>query len=191
MDTVEFKNELIKTALELGTIRKEGDKYITTTTDMRGSISDSFDALSQFEGSLSHQWLTTDVLIKTLGKYTDTTTEIGKKATEAATRVNTFHQAMDAIVEGLGSSWAQSWQYIVGDFEDATEMWTKFKDVIEGIFKPSNDARNEMLKFWATGKTESEQTIELTEEAKKNIRNYLTLQIVVFSAISVMVKLES
>lgn len=167
MATVEFKNELIKTALELGTIRKEGNKYVTTTTDLSGKVSEAFDATKNFNDSLSHQWMTTDVLVKTLGRYTDTTTEIGKKATEAATKVNTFHQAMDAIVEGLGSSWAQSWQYIVGDFEDATAMWTKFKDVIEGIFKPSNDARNEMLKFWATGKTESEQTIDLTEEAKK------------------------
>jgi tape measure domain-containing protein len=167
MATVEFKNELLKTALEFGTIRKEGDKYISTTTDLTGHVSTAFDATSMFNESLSHQWLTTDVLVKTLNNYTDTTTDIGQKATEAATKVNTFHQAMDAIVEGLGSSWAQSWQYIVGDFEDATAMWTKFKDVIEGIFKPSNDARNEMLKFWATGKTESEQTIELTEEAKK------------------------
>ena len=171
MDTVEFKNELLKTALELGTVRKEGDKYISTTTDMRGSISDSFDALSQFEGSLSHQWLTTDVLVKTLSKYTDTTTEIGKKATEAATRVNTFHQAMDAIVEGLGSSWTQSWQYIVGDFEDATAMWTKFKDAVEGLFKPTNDARNEMLKFWATGKTDRDLAIEATEEMKQHFQD--------------------
>ena len=167
MATVEFKKQLIDTAVAMGTLVKDGNKYISTTTDLTGHVSSAFDATSMFNESLSHQWLTTDVLVKTLNDYTDTTTEIGQKATEAATKVNTFHQAMDAIVEGLGSSWTQSWQYIVGDFEDATAMWTKFKDVIEGIFKPSNDARNEMLKFWATGKSESEQTIELTEEAKK------------------------
>lgn len=167
MATVEFKNELIKTAVEMGTLVKDGNKYISTTTDLTGHVSEAFDATSMFNESLSHQWMTTDVLIKTLNNYTDTTTEIGQKATEAATKVNTFHQAMDAIVEGLGSSWAQSWQYIAGDFEDATAMWTKFENAVEGLFKPANDARNEMLKFWATGKTESEQTIELTEEAKK------------------------
>lgn len=171
MATVEFKNELLKTALELGTIRKEGDKYISTTTDLTGHVSAAFDATSMFNESLSHQWLTTDVLVKTLNNYTDTTTEIGQKATEAATKVNTFHQAMDSIVEGLGSSWAQSWQYIVGDFEDATALWTKFKDAVEGLFKPANEARNEMLKFWSTGRKEGSETAEMTEETKKKYQD--------------------
>jgi tape measure domain-containing protein len=171
MATVEFKNQLIETAVAMGTLVKDGNKYISTTTDLTGKVSTAFDATSMFNESLSHQWLTTDVLVKTLNNYTDTTTEIGQKATEAATKVNTFHQAMDAIVEGLGSSWAQSWQYIVGDFEDATAMWTKFKDAVEGLFKPTNDARNEMLKFWSTGSKEGQKTAEITEEAKQKYQD--------------------
>ena len=167
MATVEFKNELIKTGLELGTLRQEGDKYVTTTTDLQGKVSQAFDATSNFNDALSHQWMTTDVLVKTLNKYTDTTTEIGQKATEAATKVNTFHQAMDAIVEDLGSNWTESWKYIVGDFEEATKMWTSFKDAISSIFKPAAEARNKMLKFWSTGEEEGEKAVELTEEAKK------------------------
>lgn len=175
MATVEFKNQLIETAVDIGTLVKDGDKYISTTTDLTGKVSTAFDATSMFNESLSHQWLTTDVLVKTLNNYTDTTTEIGQKATEAATKVNTFHQAMDAIVEGLGSSWAQSWQYIVGDFEDATAMWTKFKDAVEGLFKPTNDARNEMLKFWATGKTDRDLAIEATEEMKLHFQDLFNI----------------
>lgn len=167
MATVGFKNELIKTALELGTIRQEGNKYITTTTDLSGKVSEAFDATTLFNESLSHQWMTTKVLTTTLKRYTDTETELGQQATEAATKVNTFHQALDAIIEGLGSSWAQSWQYIIGDFNEATNVWTKFKDTVEGILGPSNDARNAMLKFWATGKDGSEEAIELTEEEIK------------------------
>lgn len=164
MATVEFKNELIKTGLELGTLRKEGDKYITTTTDAKGSVSEAFDATSKFNDALSNQWMTSEVLVKTLNKYTDTTTEIGQKATEAATKVNTFHQALDAIVEDLGSNWTESWKYIVGDFEEATEMWTKFKDAVSGLFKPAADARNEMLKFWSQNGIGAKENAENTEE---------------------------
>lgn len=164
MATVEFKNELIKTGLELGTIRKEGDKYVTLTTDAKGHISEAFDATSKFNEALSNQWMTSEVLVKTLNKYTDTTTEIGQKATEAATKVNTFHQALDAIVEDLGSNWTESWKYIVGDFEEATEMWTKFKDAVSGLFKPAAEARNEMLKFWSQNGIGAKENAENTEE---------------------------
>lgn len=170
MATVEFKNELIKTGLELGTLRQEGNKYVTTTVNMNGKVSEAFDATSNFDEALNNQWMTTDVLVKTLNKYTDTTTEIGKKATEAATEVNTFHQAMGAIVEDLGSNWTESWKYIVGDFEDATEMWTKFKDAVSGLFKPAAEARNAMLKFWSTNRGGAKETSELTEEAKNKYK---------------------
>lgn len=170
MATVEFREELLKTALELGTVRKEGDKYISTTTDMAGKVSDAFDVTNGFDSSLSSQWMTTDVLVKTLNRYTDTTTELGQKATESATRVNTFTQAMDAIVEDLGSNWTESWKYIIGDFEEATEMWSKFKDAVSGFFKPAAEARNEMLKFWSQNRSGSEETVEVTEDATEKYK---------------------
>lgn len=164
MATVEFKNELIKTAVELGTLVQQGDQYVSTTKDMTGKTSSAFDAVHSFNESLSSQWMTTDVLVKTLNKYTDTTTAIGQKATEAATRVNTFHQAMDAIVEDLGSNWTMAWRYIIGDFEEATEMWSKFKDAIGEIFKPAADARNAMLEFWSTNRGEAEDAVDATAD---------------------------
>lgn len=63
MATVDFKNHLLQTALELGTVVKKGDKYVTTTTNIQGKISDTFDATSNFNDSLNHQWMTTDVLV--------------------------------------------------------------------------------------------------------------------------------
>lgn len=170
MATVGFKKELIQTALELGTIRQEGDKYISTTTDMAGKVSDAFDATTDFNSSLSAQWMTSEVLVETLKRYTDETTAVGKEATDAATRVNTFTQAIGAIVEDLGSNWTESWKYIIGDFEEATEMWTKFKDAVSGFFKPAADARNEMLKFWSQNRSGSEETVEVTEEATEKYK---------------------
>lgn len=181
MATVGFKDELIKTALELGTLRQEGDKYISTTTDMQGKVSAAFNSTTAFNESLSAQWMTTDVLVKTLTRYTDETTAVGKAATEAATKVNTFTQAMGAIVEDLGSSWTESWKYIIGDFEEATEMWTKFKDSVTGFFKPAADARNEMLKFWSQNRSGVEENNEVIEESEETIAHYKDIYDTAFS----------
>lgn len=181
MATVGFKDELIKTALELGTLRQEGDKYISTTTDMQGKVSSAFNSTTAFNESLSAQWMTTDVLVKTLTRYTDETTAVGKAATEAATKVNTFTQAMGAIVEDLGSSWTESWKYIIGDFEEATEMWTKFKDAVSGFFKPAADARNEMLKFWSQNRSGVEENNEVIEESEETIAHYKDIYDTAFS----------
>ena len=155
MATVEFKNELIKTALELGTLEKEGDKYITTTTDLQGKISDAFDATSMFNDSLSHQWMTTEVLTKTLARYSDETTAIGKKAAKAATEVKTFHQLIDTLKEAVGSGWASSFEIVVGNFEESKALWTAVNNEIDPIISKMTDARNELLQGWkdAGGRT--------------------------------------
>lgn len=151
MATQDFKNELIKTAVELGTIRKEGDKYISTTTNMQGKVSEAFDATQGFNDSLAHQWMTTDVLTKTLGRYADANTDIGARATKAATEVRTFSAMMDALKESVGSGWATTWELIFGNMEEATEMWTSVNNVLSGFIDKFSDARNNVLKGWREG----------------------------------------
>ena len=119
MATVEFKEQLIETAVELGTLVKVGDQYQSTTTDLNGKVSDLFTTTTMFNDSLSSQWMTTDVLTKTLGKYADETTDIGKKAFAAAQDVKTFSQLIDTLKESAQSGWAETWQLIVGDYEEA------------------------------------------------------------------------
>ena len=41
-------------------------------------------ATKNFNDVLQDQWMTTEVLVETLGKYADETTDIGKKAFAAA-----------------------------------------------------------------------------------------------------------
>lgn len=145
MATVEFKQELIDTAVELGTLSKEGDEYKSTTVDLTGKVSDAFNATKNFNDSLAHQWMTTDVLVNTLAKYSDETTEIGKRAFEAATKVKTFTQLMDTLKEAVGSGWATSFEIMIGDFEEARELYTEISDTIGGIIDSSADKRNYML----------------------------------------------
>ena len=148
MDTVEFKNALIETALELGTVTKQGDKFISTTSDANGHVSEAFDASCMFEDSLRAQWMTTDVLVKTLGKYSDENTELGKKAFAAAQDVKTFTQLLDTLKEAVGSGWATTWETIFGDFEEAKKLWTDVSNVVGGFIDAQSDARNELLKGW-------------------------------------------
>lgn len=148
MATVEFKNELIKTAVELGTVVKEEGKFVSTTEDANGNVSDAFDATSMFNDSLSSNWMTSEVLVKTLAKYSDETSELGKKAFAAAQDVKTFTQLMDTLKEAVGSGWATTWEIIFGDFEEAKKLWTAVSNVVGGFIDSQSDARNALLQEW-------------------------------------------
>lgn len=129
-----------------------------------------------FRESLSKgEWLTTDVLTKTLEQFTmaakegsaewenykkslmaegyteKQATEILKMAntaTDAATKVKTFTQLWDTLKEAAQSGWTQTWEIIVGDFEEAKSMLTNVSNVINDMIGRSAEARNNLLKGW-------------------------------------------
>lgn len=150
MATVEFKNELIKSAVAAGTLQDnlDGTFKVLTTNASGGTLDESIDAVKGFRDSLSYNWMTADVLIDTLNRYSDATTEIGKKANEAATVIKTFTQLIDTLKEALGTGWAVSWRYIIGDFEEAKILWTAVGNTLGDYINAQADARNEMLKTW-------------------------------------------
>lgn len=148
MATVEFKNILIETAEEIGTLVKVGDQWQSTTTDLTGNTSDLFDAIKNFNGSLSSQWMTADVLTRALAKYTDEQTELGKKAFTAATEIKTFTQMMDTLKESVGSGWATSFEIIFGDYNEAIELWTGIADKVSVWIESVSKWRNKVLDAW-------------------------------------------
>lgn len=139
MATVEFKNQLIATALELGTVTKASDGMYKTLSGK------TFNATRNFNDVLQEQWMTSDVLVTTLGKYADTTTEIGKKASEAATQVKTFSKMMDTLKETVQSGWAQTWELIVGDYAESKELFTSISNVIGGWIDAMSKNRNTLV----------------------------------------------
>lgn len=148
MATIGFKEQLIQTATELGVLRQEGDKYISTTTDMSGKVSDAFNATQGFNDSLSAQWMTSEVLTKTLAKYTDTTTDLGQAAFEAATKVTSFSKLVDTLKESMGSGWMQTFQIIFGDFEEASKLWTGVYERIDRVIQKVAGLRNAFFQSW-------------------------------------------
>ena len=142
MATVEFKNQLIDTAVEMGVVTKASDGMYKTASGK------TFNATKNFNEVLQEQWMTSDVLIKTLGKYSDETTEIGKKAFQAATEVKTFSQMMDTLKESAQSGWAQTWEIIFGDFNEGKGLWTDISNIFGNILESSAKTRNELLENW-------------------------------------------
>lgn len=150
MATVEFKNQLLKAAEAAGTVEKTSDgMYKVLTKDANGALmKGTISATQNFNDSLSHQWMTTEVLVNTLKDYADENTEIGKKAFAAAQDVKTFTQLMDTLKEAVGSGWAQTWETLFGDFEEAKTLWTELSQVLGGFIDAQSDARNSMLQGW-------------------------------------------
>ncbi len=142
MATVEFKNELLDTAVSIGTVTKASDGMYRT---LKGN---TFNATKNFNDTLQDQWLTTDVLISTLGRYADANTEIGKKAFAAAQDVKTFTQLLDTLKEAAGSGWATTWELVIGNFEEAKTLWTAASNTIGGMIDSMSDERNAMLRDW-------------------------------------------
>lgn len=116
-----------------------------------------------FRETLSKGWLTSSILTETLQKFTGDLNEetlksigytdeqikkimeMGKTANDAATKVKTFSQLKDTLAEALQSGWTQTWQTVIGDFEEAKELFTKFSDVFSDLINKSSEARNTVL----------------------------------------------
>lgn len=146
MATMDFKIQLMDTAVEMGTLEKAADGYYKVLTD--GGMEELITPSKMFNQSLEKQWMTSEVLTATLTKYADETTEIGKKATEAATKVRTFSQLMDTTKESIQSGWAMSAEYFFGNFEQAAEIFTGINNALGSIIQKSSDTRNSLLKDW-------------------------------------------
>lgn len=138
MATLDFKRNLAEMADELGIAKKIGD-------DMYAVGDKTYTIQQLFKDGLKEQWLTTDVLTKTLSKYQDESTDLGKRAYAAAQDLKTFTQMVDTLKEAMQSGWAQSWQLIFGDFEEAKRLWTTVGNALNGLIGQIDSFRNKAL----------------------------------------------
>lgn len=143
------------------------------------AIDDMIEENGSFRETLQEGWLTSEILTETLQKftlateglteeqieqnramlkskgYTDEQIEgifkLGNTATNAATKVKTFSQLIDTLKESAQSGWTQTWEILVGDFEEAKTLWTSVSDVFGKMISASAEARNVRLQDWAEG----------------------------------------
>lgn len=119
-----------------------------------------------FRDSLQDGWLTSEVMLETLSLmtgdyseeairamgYTEEETqaimEFAETAKGAATHIKTFSQLVGTVKEELGSGWATTWRIVLGDFEEAEQLWTSIGNVITSKISDISSARNKMLLEW-------------------------------------------
>jgi hypothetical protein len=147
MATKEFKEQLIESAVAVGTLKKGADGMYDIVNPISKAGATTLNATKNFNDSLQNQWMTTEVLVRTLREYADENTEIGKKASAAATEVKTFSMMMDTLKESAQSGWARTWELIVGDFEEAKTLFTTLSKVFGGIIDGMSDFRNRILEI--------------------------------------------
>jgi hypothetical protein len=152
--TKALKQELIDTAVELGTLKK-------------GEVT-----IASFESSLQKKWANTEVMEKTFAKYASMMEaayeltqknpgmtssealeqlkgqygELAERAALAAQQATSFAQAIDSTKDAVSSKWMGVFETIFGNKEEATDTWTELANRLYDIFVPPIEALNERLK---------------------------------------------
>lgn len=146
------------------------DALKRTAKNMGTNVDAMIKKYGSFRESLTKgQWLTSEVLTETLtqlsGAYTEAdllakgytksqTKEIlalAKDAVEAATVVKTGTQLMDTLKETAQSGWTQTWEILIGDFEEAKNVWSSAYKALAPIIEGMSESRNKLLEGWAKG----------------------------------------
>ena len=144
LDTKEFKEQIIETAYELGTLQKVGEKVGQTA---KGTLVD-FQSLPD---TLNEAWFTSEVMVKVFEKYADRESEVGKKGFEAAKIAITLTQALDAVKDAISTGWMTSFGYLFGNLDEAGDLFTRVSDALIGFVEQIYNTRNELLKGWHEG----------------------------------------
>ena len=114
-----FQDALTKTADGLGIAR---DKSVS------------------FRDSLQDGWLTSEVLLATLKDFSTDASML-----EAATKVRTFTQLISTAKEAIQSGWGMTWELLIGDFNEATNLWSGLNDTFSKMIGESADKRNKLI----------------------------------------------
>ena len=152
-----FQNALIATAREMA----------RTTSSYVYNVDELIMKNGSFRESLREGWLTADVLTETLNKFTvegakeygqkmmsigewtqetaDALIAMAQEMEDAATKVKTFTQLWGTLKEAAQSGWAQTWEIIIGDFDQAKTFLTYISDTVSGMIGRSANKRNTFL----------------------------------------------
>lgn len=165
MDTEEFRETILSTAVAMGQLTKEGDKFVTKTGKKFTQ--------AQFTDFLSEGWFTSDVLVKGLNKYSAAIDQIyeiseregltaseviekygdeldafGVKAFKAAQEARTFTDVLNSVKDAVSSKWMTTFESVFGGQEEAVKLWTDLANELYNVFAESGNFRNDILSVW-------------------------------------------
>lgn len=179
LDVEGFKNALIEAGVAMGTLQKSSSGVTTT---LKGTEVTA----ANFRTTLRDGWLTTEAMNKAFAKFGKATDDIydklnelsktnenittrdvvedyaeffdtvGLEAFKASQETKTFTDAIEYVRTAVASNWSKTWQIIIGDYDDARDVWGSVVDDLYDLFVASGEARNNMLENWkeANGRTE-------------------------------------
>lgn len=140
MATIRFKEILQQTATEMG---------------------HTVDVSQGFNASLEQQWLTNEVLIKSLD-----TLAHDKTLSEMAEQFHTFGEVAEAISDQVTSAWARFWETLIGQAgsEEVTAFWTRWGNIASKVLSSTGEKATEFAKSFVDlgGR---QKVIELMEAA--------------------------
>lgn len=138
--------------VQAGMANPELQEQIKQTAREQGVAIDSIvSKYGSFRDSLQSGWLTADIFTKTMAKAADATdpNSWGARLTEAATQVNTFTQLISVLNESIGSSWTNTWQLILGDYQESKAFFTDLYNTLNPLIDGMGNFRNGILQTWA------------------------------------------
>lgn len=173
------------------------DALVRTSEHLKTGAKEAINTYGSFRESLTKgEWLTTEVLTETLKQisgayskaelmaqgYTETQADeiikLAETAEAAATEVKTLTQLWDTLKEAAQSGWGQTWRIIVGDFEEAKELFTGLSNFLGGFINKSSENRNKILEGALSGNPFSklaeriEKVTGATEKMTEVTKNY-------------------
>lgn len=201
MATMEFKQTIIDTALELGTISETAEGVYRTLDGNEFTN-------ASFSEQLKDGWFTGDVLVKTLKKYSaysdeiykiadnfDTCSEamasfsaegmeLGEKSFKAAQEAKSFAEAIDSVHDAVSTGWMTTFEWLFGNYEESKKMWTDLANSLWDLFAAPGVDRNDFLadvmtskwdqlkkKFIETGVAADDFDDKISEIINKNLED--------------------
>lgn len=86
----------------------------------------------------------------------------GLKAFEAGQQARTLKDAIDSVKDAVSTGWMNTFEYIFGDANKATELWTDVSEQLWDIFAGGGERRNNILDTVMTSKWDK-LTAEITD----------------------------
>ena len=146
------------------------DALIETSRIMNTGVDAAIAKQGSFRLSLQEGWLTSEVMLQTLKVMTNDLSEaqiqemgyseeqahklkmLAENASNSATQIRTFTQMIGTWQEAMGSGWAETWRILIGDFNQAQQLFTEVGNWVGGVINDMSAARNNFLKgFVALG----------------------------------------
>lgn len=145
MATQDVKQQFIEVGLELGNLKKNWDGTISTA--IKGTKAETV-SITNFNESLKTGWIDREVILETMRRYADQTTDFGLAAYHAAQEAKTFNDAIDATKDAVSTQWMNFFESIFGNYEEARVLWTNVAEELYDVFAAPLEGLVGLAKEW-------------------------------------------